>query len=203
MHDRPSAGSTAFKGQIRTLTGREMPLLRDHLARLDAASRYERFNGFTSEGLIAQYAARCANDGTVVVAYVEDGVVRAAAELHRPDSANPLPEIAFSVEAPLRRQGLGSSLFTRLIAKAKSLGYDSLRITTGSENEAMRRLAHKFGADLSFSRGESSGTIDLTSHGARKSGRTMTAVDATRAMVNLHRACWNMWFRMAGFGGAA
>jgi hypothetical protein len=53
-------------------------------------------------------------------------------------------------------------LFAKLIAKAKSLGYNSLRITTGSQNEAMRALAQKFGAQLVFRRGESSGSIDLT-----------------------------------------
>ena len=37
----------------------------------------------------------------------------------------------------------------------------SLRITTGAQNEAMRALASKFGAHLTFRQGESTGTIDL------------------------------------------
>jgi hypothetical protein len=39
-----------------------------------------------------------------------------------------------------------------------------LRITTGYSNEAMRALAHKFGAHLTFRQGESTGSIDLTRH---------------------------------------
>jgi RimJ/RimL family protein N-acetyltransferase len=203
MHDQPDTGSIAHERQIRMLTAREMPLLREHLLRLDAASRHDRFNGYTDEGFIERYAAKCQTDGTIVVACIEDGVVRGAAELHQPDLSNPLPEIAFSVEASLRRQGVGSILFTRLIAKAKSLGYDSLRITTGAQNEAMRALAQKFGAQLSFRRGESSGSLDLTSHRQPKAARATTPVDVARAMIEFNRIYWRTWLRMAGFGRTA
>jgi hypothetical protein len=203
MQDPSHAGSTALKRQIRTLTAQEMPLLRAHLLRLDAASRHDRFNGYTDEGFIERYAAKCQIDGTIVVACIEDGVVRGAAELHQPDLSNPLPEIAFSVEASLRRQGVGSILFTRLIEKAKSLGYNSLRITTGAENEAMRALAHKFGAQLSFRRGESSGNIDLTSHRQPKAARATTPSDVARAVLEFNRVYWKTWLRMAGFGRTA
>src|SRR6266446_6084540 len=76
---------------------------------------------------------------------------RGAAERHPPDqSPDSLPEIAFSVEACVRRQGVGSVLFRKLIAEARSKGYHSLRITTGAQNQAMRALANKFGAHLFF-----------------------------------------------------
>jgi GNAT superfamily N-acetyltransferase len=209
MHDAPIAGSTAAKGSVRTLTAQELPLLREHLLRLDPESRRDRFNGLIDEGFIARYAAKCATDGTIIVAYFEDGVVRGAAELHQPDLSNPLPEIAFSVEARVRRQGVGTILFTSLIAKAKSLGYDSLRITTGSQNEAMRALAHKFGAHLSFRRGESTGSIDLTQGKAAelavtpKTTSKTTPADVTRAMMKFNRAYWELMLRMAGFGRTA
>jgi GNAT superfamily N-acetyltransferase len=206
MHDATISGSTAAKGSIRTLTAQELPLLREHLLRLDPESRRDRFNGLIDEGFIARYAAKCATDGTIIVAYFEDGVVRGAAELHQPDLANPLPEIAFSVEARMRRQGVGTILFTSLIAKAKSLGYDSLRITTGSQNEAMRALAHKFGAHLSFRRGESTGSIDLTQGEAASvaaSPSRTTPADVTRAMMKFNRAYWELMLRMVGFGRTA
>jgi GNAT superfamily N-acetyltransferase len=206
MHDATISGSTAAKGSIRTLTAQELPLLREHLLRLDPESRRDRFNGLIDEGFIARYAAKCATDGTIIVAYFEDGVVCGAAELHQPDLANPLPEIAFSVEARMRRQGVGTILFTSLIAKAKSLGYDSLRITTGSQNEAMRALAHKFGAHLSFRRGESTGSIDLTQGEAASvaaSPSRTTPADVTRAMMKFNRAYWELMLRMVGFGRTA
>ena len=81
-------------GYVRTLSQQEeLPLLRDHLLRLDPDSRRDRFNGFLDDGFIERYAERCANDGTVIVAYMENGTVRGAAELHPPrKSADSLPE---------------------------------------------------------------------------------------------------------------
>jgi hypothetical protein len=64
------------------------------------------------DSFIERYAEKCANDGTVIIAYFEDGVVRGAAELHPPDqSPDSLPEIAFSVEASCGGKGVGSILF--------------------------------------------------------------------------------------------
>lgn len=205
MNDDTIAGSAAAKGSVRTLTTRELPLLREHLLRLDPESRHDRFNGYIDAGFIARYAAKCATDGTIIIAYIEDGEVRGAAELHQPDLSNPLPEIAFSVEAGVRRKGVGSILFTTLIAKARSLGYDSLRITTGSQNQAMRALAHKFGAKLEFRRGESSGSINLTQGSAASAAAPSmtTPADAARAMMNFNRACWALLLRIYGFGRTA
>ena len=100
-------------GYVRTLSQQEeLPLLRDHLLRLDPESRHDRFNGFLDDSFIERYAEKCASDGTIVVAYMENGIVRGAAELHPPDAwEDSLPEIAFSVESCVRRQGVGSILF--------------------------------------------------------------------------------------------
>src|SRR3954453_2503318 len=79
MNELPANGS------IRTLTAREMPLLREHLLRFYHDSRRDRFNGAADESFVESYAARCLADGTVVIAYVEDGKVLDAAELHQPE----------------------------------------------------------------------------------------------------------------------
>src|SRR5947209_17292003 len=104
-----SALKGTLRGIVRTLSQQEeLPLLRDQLLRLDRTSRHDRFHGFMDDSFIERYAEKCANDGTVIVAYIEDGVVRGAAELHPPDqSPDAVPEIAFSVEACARRQGVG------------------------------------------------------------------------------------------------
>ena len=191
------------KGTVRILHRQEeLALLRDHLLRLDANSRRDRFHGFLDDSFIERYAAECADDGTVTIAYVEDGVVRGAAELHPPDqSRDAEPEIAFSVEARVRRQGVGSILFRKLIAEARSRGYDSLRITTGAQNQAMRALANKFGAHLTFRHGESTGTIDLKQQPQPDLTRPAIATpfNALRAMVNFNRAYWKWLLRMYGW----
>jgi GNAT superfamily N-acetyltransferase len=199
--------STLAKGYVRTLRQQEeLPLLRDHLLRLDPESRHDRFHGFMDDSFIERYAAKCADDGTVIIAYIEGGVVHGAAELHPPDqSADSLPEIAFSVEASVRRQGVGSILFEKLIAEARRKGYQNLRITTGAQNQAMRTLANKFGAHLSFRHGESTGTIDLTQQPQHELARLgiATPVEAARAMVRFNRAYWKLLLQMSGWGRTA
>jgi GNAT superfamily N-acetyltransferase len=184
----------------------ELPLLRDHLLRLDRASRHDRFHGFMDDSFIERYAAKCAGDGTVIIAYIQDGMVRGAAELHPPEqSEDSLPEIAFSVEAGVRRRGVGSTLFRNLIAEARLKGYRSLRITTGAENHAMRALANKFGAHLTFRHGESTGSIDLRQQPQPETARSeiVTPAEAWRAMANFNRAYWKLLLRMYGWERAA
>jgi GNAT superfamily N-acetyltransferase len=202
-HERIS-GST--RDVVRILRREELPLLRDHLLRLDRTSRHDRFHGFMDDSFIERYAEKCAHDGTTIIAYLQDGAVRGAAELHPPEqSPDGLPEIAFSVEASMRRRGVGSTLFRNLIAEARAKGFGSLRITTGAQNDAMRALAQKFGAHLTFRHGESTGTIDL---GQQKqpepaSEAFESTVEAARAIANFNRAYWRMLLRMYGWRRAA
>jgi GNAT superfamily N-acetyltransferase len=199
--------STLARGHVRTLRQQEeLPQLRDHLLRLDRESRHDRFHGFMDDNFIEGYAAKCADDGTAIIAYIEDGVVRGAAELHPPEqSADSEPEVAFSVEKCLRRQGVGSTLFRKLIWEARAKGYHGLRITTGAHNHAMRALANKFGAHLTFRHGESTGSIDLRHQPKPELAKAVVATpaDAASAMVGINRAYWDLLMRMYGWGRAA
>lgn len=204
MRHQTLADLTSPSGTVRTLSQHEeLPLLRDHLLRLDRTSRHDRFHGFMDDSFIKRYAEKCANDGTVVIAYLEDGVVRGAAELHPPEqSGDGIPEIAFSVESKVRRQGVGTVLFRKLISVARAKGYKSLRITTGAGNDAMRSLANKFGAHLTFSHGESTGVIDLTRPSQLELAPSLviTPIEAAQAIANFNRAYWRILFRMYGWG---
>ena len=194
-------------GYVRTLSQQEeLPLLREHLLRLDPESRRDRFNGFLDDSFIERYAARCAANGTIIVAYMENGIVRGAAELHPPEQSEDLvPEIAFSVEACVRRQGVGSILLRRLLSEARWRGYRRLRVTTGAQNHAMRALASKFGAHLVFRQGESTGTIDVDQ--LPQAEFTKLAIDApltaARAVMSFNRACWKLLAKMYDAGRAA
>ncbi|MFZ5733691.1 MAG: GNAT family N-acetyltransferase [Pseudomonadota bacterium] len=208
MTEVVTAGA-ALKGTIRTLSPSEMPLLRDHLLRLDRDSRRNRFNGVVDDSFIEAYAARSARDGTIVVAYLTGGEVHGAAELHQPEKASSfLPEMAFSVERDVRRQGLGSKLFEKVLDAARRAGFERVRITTGSENEPMKALARKFGAHLTFAHGESTGIIeldqvpspsivaddaDMSARAARR--RVVTPADATIAALEFNRWYWRQMFR--------
>src|SRR5690554_2503231 len=80
---------------VRQLRPSELPLFRQHLLRLDASSRRDRFNGPAGDSFVSAYAERCFRDGTSVIGYLEDGRVLGAAEIHEhPDAATPTGEIA-------------------------------------------------------------------------------------------------------------
>lgn len=158
-----SSSPLTFPGVIRQLRPSDRCRFKEHLLRLDAESRHDRFNGGTSEGFVAAYADRCFGEGATVVAYVEDDHVLGAAELHeRPEFDVPTAEIAFSVERGWQHHGLGRRLFRRIIGHAQALGYTQLKVTTHPGNVAMRRLARSFGAHLRFMDGETTGTVVLT-----------------------------------------
>jgi GNAT superfamily N-acetyltransferase len=207
LHHQDITRSKLAGGSVRTLRQQEeLPLLRDHLLRLDPASRRDRFHGIMDDDFIERYAAKCAGDGTLIIAYIENGVVRGAAELHPPEqSPDGEPEIAFSVEASVRRQGVGSILFKKLIAEARFKGYRSLRITTGAQNEAMRALAGKFGAQLTFRHGESTGSINLKPRNQIELAMPALAgtIAAASAIAHLNRAYWKLLLQMAGRDKAA
>jgi len=193
-------------GYVRTLNQQEeLPLLRDHLLRLDRQSRHDRFNGVLDDSFIERYAKKCADDGTIIIAYMESGIVRGAAELHPPEqSEDRMPEIAFSVEQCVRRQGVGSVLFRRLISEARWKGYRTLRVTTGAGNEAMRALASKFGAHLEFRHGESTGTIELTPLPQSEFASLIDALlNAARAVMEFNRVCWRLFSKICGADRAA
>lgn len=184
---------------VRVLRESEMPLLRDHLLRLDPASRRDRFNGVVDDDFVAKYAAGCSNEGVIVIGYIEDGELHAAAELHEPtQSPISTPEIAFSVEQHLRRKGVGSLLFRALLTEARRKGYERLLVTTGAQNGAMRALAAKFGTKLNFRHGELSGSLDLRQVKLpRKEVLPLTINgDLVQAMIGFNQAFWSPLFRM-------
>lgn len=155
--------TTAIAGMIRQLRPSDMPRFRDHLLRLDAPSRRDRFNGCVDDAFIAGYVDRSFAHGATVIGYVEGDRVLGAAELHeRPDLAEPTAEIAFSVEKPLQHRGIGGRLFERLIGQARGFGYMRLLVTTHPDNLAMKALARHHTARLSFEDGETVGVIDLS-----------------------------------------
>ncbi len=137
----------------------DIPLLEEHLTGLDAKGRHDRFNGVLDTDGIADYARRCIHPGVMVIAAEKDGHVIGVAELHPANME--IAEAAFSVDAKWRGHGVGSALFALIIEAAWSRGLSQLEITTHADNDAMKKLARKFGAELTFDHGDGTGRIDL------------------------------------------
>lgn len=151
-------------GTIRQLRPSDLPRFAEHLLRLDDQSRRDRFNGLADDDFLRAYADRCFHEGVTVIGYVEGDKVLGAAELHELcNEIEPTAEIAFSVEQKIQHRGIGARLFRRLIAQARGFGYSRLQVTTHSSNLAMKALARRFKAKLSFEAGETNGVIELES----------------------------------------
>lgn len=149
-------------GTIRQLRPSDLPRFRDHLLRLDSESRRDRFNAVIKDDFLIQYAERCFSQGATVIGFERDGKLLGAAELHeQPHEIEPTAEIAFSVEREMQNRGLGGKLFERLIGTALGFGYTKLHVTTHANNRAMKSLARRFKAGLTFGAEETVGVIDL------------------------------------------
>ncbi len=155
MSERHRAGGT-----IRKLWPSETDKFRDHLLRLDKDSRRMRFAHAVSDSFIEDYAARMNEMGSIAYGYIEDGEVRAVAELRKlGDSWGHEAEAAFSVERAFQERGLGSELMGRVIRAARNRGVHHLYMSCLAENVKMQAIARKHEAELKFEYGEVIGDI--------------------------------------------
>jgi GNAT superfamily N-acetyltransferase len=136
---------------IRKLWIGEAGLYRDHLLRLDAASRRNRFAGAVSNEFVRDYADLAFGIDTVIHGYFADATLRGAAELRR--VGRPLAqeaEAAFSIEQPWQSHGVGSALLERTLLAARNRGIKFLHMACLADNKRMQQLARKLDAELSF-----------------------------------------------------
>lgn len=139
---------TSTPPQLVELHGDELALLRDHLLRLDPASRRSRFAMPVDDDFLVAYATSLMRPFCLVLGWCEDDVVRAAGELRLIEGT--IAEASFSVEPEWRGRGVGTALFRRLTEEARELGVRCVYMSCLAENVAMQGLARKFAADLVF-----------------------------------------------------
>ena len=138
-------------GMIRKLWISEADKYRDHMLRLDPASRHNRFGGGVSDDFIHRYVNLSISLDAVVHGFFVDGVMRGAAELRPLGSRFPRQaEAAFSVEKPWQGHGVGSVLLRRTLLAARNRSFLLLHMACLADNRRMQQLARKFDAELSF-----------------------------------------------------
>jgi GNAT superfamily N-acetyltransferase len=153
---------------IRRLWPADMPAFRDHLLRLDAQSRHERFGGGMSDDFVVRYAESCFGQGDLVFGAFVDGQMRGAGELRSsaaiwteqaPFQRHIHAEAAFSVEDPYRRRGVGEQLFRRIESAASNHGVETIDIVCTPDNVGMMRLAAKFKTQFTFQESQLTGRL--------------------------------------------
>lgn len=149
-----------WKGIVRKLWPQEQAKFRDHLLRLDKTSRTMRFAHGVSDSFIEDYATHMTDAGSTIFAYIEDGEVRAAAELKKLGEIwGREAEAAISVESAFQEQGIGTELMGRVIRAARNRGVHLLYMSCLASNAKMQAIARKHEADLRFELGEVIGEI--------------------------------------------
>jgi GNAT superfamily N-acetyltransferase len=146
MHDPLPYGAL-----IRKLWIGEAETYRNHLLRLDADSRRNRFAGTVSDEFVRDYVVLSFGIDAVIHGFFVDGTLRGAAEL-RPIGA-PIAreaEAAFSIEKPWQSHGVGSMLLARTLLAARNRGLKFLHMACLADNKRMQQLARKYEAELSF-----------------------------------------------------
>ena len=147
-------------GVIRKMWLIEANRYRDHLLRLDQASRHNRFGGGVSNEFLQDYADLALRVGSVIHGFFVNGTMRGAAEL-RP-IGQPVAheaEAAFSIEKPWQSHGVGSALLARTLLAARNRGVKFLHMACLADNKRMQQLARKFDAELTFDFGSVVGEV--------------------------------------------
>jgi GNAT superfamily N-acetyltransferase len=155
--------------EIRRLWPSDMEAFRDHLLRLDARSRHDRFGGVMSDDFLVHYAEHCFGQGDLLYGAFVDGhgaaelrsnqaIWREQAPFGRPIQA----EAAFSVATERRRRGIGEKLFRRIQRAAANHGVDTIEIICLPDNIAMRMLARKFKTHFTFEESALTGRLRVS-----------------------------------------
>jgi GNAT superfamily N-acetyltransferase len=148
-------------GVVRKLWIGESDKYRDHLLRLDPASRHNRFGGGVSDDFVRNYVDLSISLEAVVHGFFLDGEMRAGAELRQLGTRFPRQaEAAISVEKPWQSHGVGSALLRRTLLTARNRGFRLLHMACLADNRRMQQLARKFDAELSFDFGSVVGEVE-------------------------------------------
>jgi GNAT superfamily N-acetyltransferase len=137
-------------GLIRKLWVGEADLYRDHLRRLDPASRRSRFAGTVSDRFVRDYVELSFGLDAVIHGFFVDGALRGAGELRPIGTLTREAEAAFSIEKAWQSHGVGSALLERTLLAARNRGIKFLHMACLADNKRMQQLARKFDAELSF-----------------------------------------------------
>lgn len=150
MKQRPFSG-----GHFRKVWSVELDEFRDHLLRLDTASRTMRFGRLVSDEQINDYAAHALEGSCRIWGFFGPrGNMRGSAELRKIPDQPGCAEAAFTVEPDYQGYGVGTELMKRVVRSARNRHYEHLYLYCLNDNRPMRNVARKFNGQLEVKYGD-------------------------------------------------
>ena len=185
-----AANSNDDVGVVKALNQGELCLYSQHLLRLRRQCRRSRFGNEVSDHFLHGYVGRVDLSNTAVLGYFSEDHMRAAIELRSMrgvwcDAA----EVAVTVEAEWRSQGIGSALMLRALALSQRLGIERIFLICDRLNRPMQRIAEKMHACMHFEDSDCLGQIAVASLTHVKASRDATPLSlAIREVASLPRS---------------
>jgi GNAT superfamily N-acetyltransferase len=153
MTDLPDGGS------IRKLWAADTAAFRDHLLRLDAATRRNRFGMAAGDEFITHYAEKSFSLDTLIHGVFVEGRLVGVGELRMLGTSRTDAEAAFSVEIDHQGHGFGSRLMKAVVLSARNRRIRRLYMNCLASNGQMQRLARRAGAELEYEGGDVVGLV--------------------------------------------
>lgn len=142
---------------IRRLWPADGAELRNHLLRLDWASRVSRFGGQLADAVVSRYADSVDWAGDVVVGAFCGPILRGVAEVRRTGLL--AGELAMSVEPSFQNHGIGTRLFGRAALAARNSLVTDLTVFCQVGNRRMVRIVRRYAVPLRSDRSDLTGTL--------------------------------------------
>lgn len=146
-------------GSIRKLWVADTAAFRDHLLRLDPATRRNRFGMAASDDFIRRYAETSFALDTLIHGIFVGGDLVGVGELRSLGRSRTEAEAAFSVESDWQGRGFGSQLMERVLLAARNRRIEKLYMNCLASNGTMQRLARRHDADLEYEGGDVVGIV--------------------------------------------
>lgn len=138
---------------IRTLLSHETPAYLDHLLRLGPEARRLRFGYPIDDDGVRTFVERLASRNNRILVH-HDPALQLIGAVHIAFNRRESAELALSVDAPHRGQGIGRDLLERGVLWAGNRGIRRLHLYFLGENQGMRRLARAAGMEITVDGGE-------------------------------------------------
>ena len=146
-------------GSIRKLWAADVPAFRDHLLRLDPATRRNRFGMAAGDEFITRYAESSFTLDTLIHGVFVDGRLVAVGELRMLGTSRIDAEAAFSVETEYQGRGFGSRLMKSVVLAARNRRVRRVYMNCLASNSHMQHLARRAGAELEYEGGDVVGLV--------------------------------------------